>query len=234
MPGDKKIEMTDITDVGKKLKDIHVTISYRIINLFSGQLYQSPIKAIEELIANSYDAFASVCQVIIPSNLSKSDRIIVFDDGTSMDVDGFEKLWTIASTDKREKESKKRLPIGKFGIGKLATYVLANKLTYLCRKDGKIRAVTMDYKILDPRSIRETEVRLKVRELTEEQAKDALQLPEFEHTGVKLPLFGVKSPKTWTIVVLSDLKEKAEDLRLGRLRWVISCALPNVPDFKVS
>jgi DNA mismatch repair ATPase MutL len=109
MPADKKIQMTDITDVGKKLKDIHVRISYRIINLFSGQLYQSPVKAIEELIANSYDAFASVCQVIIPDNLSKSDRIIVFDDGTSMDVDGFEKLWMIASTDKRDKESKKTI-----------------------------------------------------------------------------------------------------------------------------
>src|SRR2546422_6176515 len=167
--------MTDVTDVGRKIKDIDVTISFRIINLFSGQLYQSPAKAIEELIANSYDAFASECQVIIPEKLSKSDRIIVFDDGTSMDVDGFEKLWTIASSDKRENESKKRLPIGRFGIGKLATYVLANTLTYLCKKDGKIRAVTMDYRKMDPSSVRETDEFLKVRELTEQQAESALR-----------------------------------------------------------
>src|SRR3989454_12408900 len=101
--------MADVTDVGRKIKDINVTISYRIINLFSGQLYQSPAKAIEELIANSYDAFATMCHLIIPNNLQKSDRILVFDDGTSMDVDGFEKLWTIARSDKRQNESKKRL-----------------------------------------------------------------------------------------------------------------------------
>lgn len=225
--------MTDITDAGRKLKDIQVTISYRIINLFSGQLYQSPAKAVEELIANSYDAFATMCHIVIPGNLSKSDRIIVFDDGSSMDVDGFEKLWTIADSDKRNNESKKRLPIGRFGIGKLATYVLANKLTYLCKKDGKIRAVTMDYELLDPKAVKGTDVLLKVRELTEKQTEEVLDLPEFEETGVELPLFGKKSPPTWTLVVLSDLKEKAEDLRLGRLRWVISFALPNVPDFKV-
>src|SRR2546426_4568540 len=107
--------MADVTDVGRKIKDINVTISFRIINLFSGQLYQSPAKAIEELIANSYDAFAGICQVIIPNNLSKSDRIIVFDNGTSMDVDGFENLWTIAKSNERDKETKKRLPIGRFG-----------------------------------------------------------------------------------------------------------------------
>jgi len=216
----------------KKVREIEVTISYQIINLFSGQLYQSPVKAIEELIANSYDAFATVCHVIVPSNLSKSDRIIVEDDGTSMDVDGFEKLWTIARSDKRQNESKKRLPIGRFGIGKLATYVLANTLTYLCKKDGKIRAVTMDYRKMDPSSVRETEVFLNVRELTEKQAEEALRVPELDKATKKLQLFGVASAKTWTVVVLSDLKEKAEDLRLGRLRWVISCALPNVPDFK--
>jgi hypothetical protein len=193
MPRNGKLRLTGITDVGRKLKEIRVRINYRIINLFSGQLYQSPVKAIEELIANSYDAFATMCQVVIPNNLSKSDRIIVFDDGTSMDVDGFEKLWTIASTDKRDQESKKRLPIGRFGIGKLATYALANQLTYLCRKDGKIRAVTMDYRRLDPSSAKETAVFLKVRELTEKQAEDALRLPEFEQTGVKLTLFGAKS-----------------------------------------
>src|SRR2546425_10723012 len=225
--------MTDITDAGEKVREIEVTISYQIINLFSGQLYQSPVKAIEELIANSYDAFATVCHVIVPSNLSKSDRIIVEDDGTSMDVDGFEKLWTIARSDKRQNESKKRLPIGRFGIGKLATYVLANKLTYLCKKDGKVRAVTMDYKRLDPTSVKEEKVQLKVRELTREQAENALQLPEFERAKVKLSLFGANSSQSWTVVVLSDLKEKAEDIRLGRLRWVISSALPNVPDFKV-
>src|SRR2546425_12191989 len=100
--------MVDVTTTGKELKEIDVRISFRIINLFSGQLYQSPAKEIEELVANSYDAFANECQVIIPEKLYKSDRIIVFDDGSSMDVDGFDKLWKLASSDNRADDSKQR------------------------------------------------------------------------------------------------------------------------------
>ena len=224
--------MTDLTTAGTKLKDISVNIRYRIINLFSGQLYQSPAKAIEELVANSYDAFATECQVIIPENLNVSNKIVVFDDGSSMDVDGFEDLWTIAGTKKRDHQSKKRLPIGRFGIGKLATYVLADKLTYVCKKDGQIRAVTMDFKVLDPEETKEEEIPLTVRILTEEEARKALALPELAKLGIKLPLFG-EDNKHWTVVVLSDLKQKALELKLGRLRWLISYALPNIPDFRV-
>ncbi len=57
----------------------------------------------------------------------------MIDDGESMDVAGFEDLWRIGETNKWEPGRKinKRPPIGKFGIGKLATYVLARELTYL-------------------------------------------------------------------------------------------------------
>lgn len=47
--------------MGKPIGEIPVRIRHQIINLFSGQLYQSPAKAIEELVANSYDAFAERC-----------------------------------------------------------------------------------------------------------------------------------------------------------------------------
>ena len=44
----------------------------------------------------------------------------------------------------------RRRPIGKFGVGKLATYLLAHELTYVCKAaDGVIRAVTMDYRRID-------------------------------------------------------------------------------------
>ena len=38
---------------------------------------------------------------------------------------------------------------------------------------------------------------------------------------------------TWTIVLLEDLKEKAVKITLGRLKWVISTAMPLATDFKV-
>lgn len=68
-----------------------------------------------------------------------------------MDDLGLEQLWHIAFSPKRATPVQNgRKIIGKFGIGKLATYALANKLTYICKAaDGKIRRVTMDFGRLD-------------------------------------------------------------------------------------
>jgi HSP90 family molecular chaperone len=116
---------------GTKELEIPVSISYRIIELFSAGLYSSPNKAIEELVSNSYDALAAHVQVIVPANMQTPDAVIwVVDDGIGMDAEGLLDLWQIASSKKRipGNESSERPPIGKFGIGKLATYVLARQL----------------------------------------------------------------------------------------------------------
>ena len=47
--------------------EIPVPISYDIIRLFSEGLYQSPHKAVEELVANSFDAGAELVSVVVPS-----------------------------------------------------------------------------------------------------------------------------------------------------------------------
>ena len=51
-----------------ELKTISVQISNEIVHLLSDQLYQSPLKAIEELVVNSYDAGAGVCRLYVPGN----------------------------------------------------------------------------------------------------------------------------------------------------------------------
>jgi hypothetical protein len=45
--------------MGKPTDKIDVRLSYRIVELFSEGLYASPNKAVEELVANSFDAGAS-------------------------------------------------------------------------------------------------------------------------------------------------------------------------------
>ncbi len=45
---------------------VQVAIDYAIIEHFSQHLYGSPNKAIEELVSNSFDAFASKVFVYIP------------------------------------------------------------------------------------------------------------------------------------------------------------------------
>lgn len=103
----------DLASKGTSEADVPVTISYKIIELFSAGLYSSPNKALEELVSNSYDALAKHVHVIVPVSLNSPDAIIwVIDDGVSMDKDGLFDLWKIASSTKRNpgKESVKRPP----------------------------------------------------------------------------------------------------------------------------
>lgn len=64
-----------------------VSLSNDLIKLLSDQLYQSPLKAVEELVVNAYDANATVCKLFVPtpSDLG-NDFIVVFDNGEGMQV----------------------------------------------------------------------------------------------------------------------------------------------------
>ena len=138
--------------IGRAVQKIPVEVSTRFLEHFSEQLYSSPQKAFEELISNGWDAGAEVVDVRISEDLKASGATMaVIDNGTSMDADGLRDLWHIAFSPKRDRPIEHGRPvIGKFGIGKLATYVLARKLTYICKApDGIIRRVTMDFGTLD-------------------------------------------------------------------------------------
>ena len=112
--------------VGTATGDIEVRLSYRIVELFSEGLYTSPNKAIEELVANSFDAGAQRVHVLLSPNLhDQSATITVVDDGEGMNEEGLKRHWLIGISNKRKLPvpPRGRKQIGKFGIGKLATYV---------------------------------------------------------------------------------------------------------------
>ena len=68
--------------IGTHADNIDVRLSYKIVELFSEGLYASPNKAIEELVANSFDAGAERVQVILSTNLhDQNASIVVIDDG---------------------------------------------------------------------------------------------------------------------------------------------------------
>ena len=225
--------MLDLERAGTEVGTIDVTLSYRIIELFSAGLYSSPNKAFEELVCNSYDAFADAVAVYVPPDLTvDSAHIWVCDNGEGMDVQGLQDLWRIGVSKKRTADREgRRLQIGRFGIGKLATYVLANKLTYVSKCAGQIRAVTMDYGRIEEG---EEELTLTARQLSPEMA-EALLEPYVSGPGRDLPfrLFGEEAPPTWTFSILSSLKPKAHEIREGRLKWVLRTALPLSPAFNL-
>jgi histidine kinase/DNA gyrase B/HSP90-like ATPase len=169
--------------IGHPSGKIPVELSTRFLEHFSEQLYSSPQKAFEELISNGWDAGANCVDVRISTNLKDPNATMcVLDNGVSMDAEGLRWLWRIAFSPKNGIPSQYGRPlIGTFGIGKLATYVLAKKLTYICKaSDGVIRRVTMDYGTIDhqkgatqDRLISELE--LDLYEVTESEIEEALE-----------------------------------------------------------
>ncbi|PIQ84563.1 MAG: hypothetical protein COV75_01570 [Candidatus Omnitrophica bacterium CG11_big_fil_rev_8_21_14_0_20_63_9] len=227
---------------GNELEKVDVRLSYRIVRLFSEGLYASPNKAIEELVANSFDAGARRVSVILPADFHEQGATIaVYDDGEGMDVDGLKLHWLIGKSVKRSLATLPlgRQQIGKFGIGKLATYVLANRLTHISKKGGKFYSTSMNFKTVDDRGDEEVEpktpIKISLRELTEDQAKQALKdwtgAAAFQKFGLKL--FGAGAAKSWTFAILSDLKDKVHEIRRGRLEWVLRTALPLRDDFSI-
>ena len=228
--------------IGDKTDDIEVRLSYQIVNLFSEGLYTSPNKAVEELVANSFDAGALRVHVLLSSNLHDEDATIaVFDDGEGMDQEGLKRHWLIGISNKRRLSPlpRGRQQIGKFGIGKLATYVLADRLTHTSKCDGKYYSTSMDYRSIDKRVDREIEpkapIQIALRELTAGQAKQAV-VPWTETAAFKAAetaLFGKGSPTSWTISIMSSLKPKVHEIKPGTLGWVLRTALPLRPDFGI-
>lgn len=90
-------------NVGSKIDNIQVTLSYRIIELFSAGLYSSPNKAFEELVCNSYDANATKVGIYISPDLSVEGAYMwVCDNGESMDQDELKNLWKVGESSKKE------------------------------------------------------------------------------------------------------------------------------------
>ncbi len=240
--------------IGTKTTDISVEISTRFLEHFSEQLYSSPQKAFEELIANGWDAGADFVDIRIPDDLSSEKATItVFDNGISMNESGLQDLWHIAFSPKKDSRLQHgRQMVGKFGIGKLATYVLANRLTYICKaEDGVIRRVTMDYGKIDQRANPNkliSQLTLDMFTVTTHELSIALQgldggadtlqwisgnseIPTNEEEidndfGAERSTLSRNSAATWTLVVLSRLKPPGRALKVGILKRMLRAALP--------
>lgn len=161
-----------------------------------------------------------------------------------MDDDGLKRHWIIGESTRRKGagSSSRRKPIGKFGIGKLSTYVLATKLTHICRSGDTYYAATMDYSNLEGSASGTSEgvfdeqtIQIPLRTLTEQEAHDAVQ--PWIHGGKEgyeaLKLFRADAADSWTVAIMSGLKEMGKKVKIGRLKWVLRTAMPQRSDFRL-
>jgi hypothetical protein len=218
-------------------REISVTLSNELVHILSEQMYQSPIKAIEELVVNAWDADAENCRLFIPLPPSSDPAAVIFDDGEGMDPDGLEDLWHIGHSRKRlGDEMSRRLRrkhIGKFGIGKLATYAIADTVTYVTRAGGDVYAVTMKFDDFKVNPSGGSPVPLKINRLS---VGDMLASPAIEQVFEKVGLTReqIEDLESWTLVVLENLKPKMGTIRNRDLNWVLSTAMPYKADFRLT
>jgi len=225
-----------LPNLGEPREQLTVRLSKEIITLLSEQLYQSPLKAIEELVVNSFDADAPHCYVVVPAAAPGTDTgrlpvIAVYDDGVGMDEAGLEDLWRIGISTKRDElveTIRKRRQIGKFGIGKLATYALANRITYLTSV-GQGEALGLSLQFTDFRSDAagpETPVTMSVRALGIDALMSLPWINDVIRTSKLDPGRALDPSNSWTLVLLEELKDKALKISPNRLRWVLRTAMP--------
>ena len=227
-----------LDQIGDEIAQIQVSINYDIISLFSEGLYKSPHKAIEELVSNSYDADARRVHVLLPEARDETgprDPLWVIDDGHGMNEDGFRQLWRVADSTKDAPSASGRAPIGQFGIGKLASYVLAWELTHISRVDDRLLLTVMDYHECTGRRQHDnaSPVEITLREVDEATAKSHLQEIAQRDPSAWEMMFGKSRSSSWTAAGLSDFKELYSKLAAGTLRWVLSTGLPLHSDFEV-
>lgn len=121
---------------------IPITFDKSHLTTIGTRLYAESLDLVRELVANAYDADASVVKINLTEN-----ELVVEDDGQGMDRDGLTQYFTIGSDFKKLHPTSSlyhRLRIGEFGIGKFAVLSLCNRFSIYTKKDGYTATVMFD------------------------------------------------------------------------------------------
>lgn len=116
-------------------------VDYDELIPFLGRTIYKAENVLIELCANSYDADASIVEVLTKG---ESEQILIKDDGCGMDEEDLDELVTIAKSKKRRMiENGETTPkfhrglLGSFGIGIISFFALGDFIRIFTLKDGK-------------------------------------------------------------------------------------------------
>jgi hypothetical protein len=137
-------------------KTLRLSFHGRIIDHLGIQMYQSPVAAIAEMIANSWDADAERVEIILPDELREGAEIVVRDDGVGMTFEECQKHYLTVGWCRREQENgdrspgKKRPVLGRKGIGKFAGFGVAEviQVETVSGRTGERTVFSLDIGIL--------------------------------------------------------------------------------------
>ena len=129
-------------------------ITPRVIAHLGESLIKNESIALLELVKNSYDADATMCDVFFEETQGKISRITISDNGSGMNADIIRNVWLVIGTDNKKKivEQGKdgRYPLGEKGIGRLGVHKLGSKITLISKtKEDSEVVLTIDWNKLE-------------------------------------------------------------------------------------
>lgn len=126
----------------KEQKKLEVTVDKRHIVSLGERLYTESVELLRELVNNAYDADATTVHITITS-----ERIVVEDNGSGLDLEGLKQYFNIGSEEKVLHPRTPRLGrerIGQFGIGKFASLAAASRFEVLTQHSDFAARVIFD------------------------------------------------------------------------------------------
>ena len=128
----------------------------RVIEHLGIQMYQSPVNAIAELVANAWDADATSVEIELPETATDPDATFAIrDNGIGMDFDECQDLYLAVGRNRRGEETEEqtaagRPVLGRKGIGKFAGFGIASLVTVetVSRATGERTVFCLDLEAL--------------------------------------------------------------------------------------
>ena len=146
---------------GSPEKRLHLSFHGRIIDSLGIQMYQSPVAAVAELIANAWDADATRVDVILPDDNSPSAELVVRDNGAGMTFADCQERYLNVGRNRRladgERTPQGRPLLGRKGIGKFAGFGIARivEIATVSARTGERTMFALDLQKATLRRIRQ-------------------------------------------------------------------------------
>jgi signal transduction histidine kinase len=116
---------------------MHFKFSPSILSRLGEELIPNPDQGILELVKNSYDADATVCEIELFNTEDIGGSIVISDNGTGMDSETLESCWLVIGKSEKEaaigRTSLDRLRVGSKGLGRLAALRLGSNVELTTR-----------------------------------------------------------------------------------------------------
>ena len=131
------------------MSDSELKMSFQptVIEHLGVKMYKNTVPAIAELVANAYDAGATVAEVFLYDK--PEHKIVIRDNGIGMSFDEINDFYLKIGRNRRKEGQpsiRNRKPTGKKGLGKLALFGLGNIIEISTVKNGDKVVFTLNYK----------------------------------------------------------------------------------------